>query len=142
MNLPREPFAWDGEEDLPVPLGTSTPNDPGHPVSSQILSEAETVVRDAQAAISRQDTDPTIPLTNPARPSDDSGPGDRRIDLMTRLVRPLSRRSLAVTLMMGCALAFIHGWSVGADTLPLDLVTRTTVKPSQASKEWREEQRP
>jgi hypothetical protein len=109
MNLPREPFSWDGDGDLPVPLGPSTPE---LPVTAQILSEAETVVRDAQAAIGRQDTDPTV--TIPARSSDGLGPGSRRIDLITKFARPLSRRSLAVTLTVGCALAFLHGWSVGA----------------------------
>lgn len=106
MNLPREPFAWDGEDDLPVPLDGS----PDVPVGPQILSEAETVVREAQADIARQDTDPTI--TIPALSFDDQASESRRIDL--RFALPLSRRSLAVALTFACALAFLHGWSVGA----------------------------
>lgn len=106
MNLPREPFAWDEDDDLPVPLDGSA----DVPVAPQILSEAETVVRQAQADIARQDTDPTI--TIPALPSDDQAPESRRSDL--RFAMPLSRRSLAVTLTFACALAFLHGWSVGA----------------------------
>jgi hypothetical protein len=102
MSLPREPFAWDGDHDLPVPLDDSNPD---LPVTSQILSEAETVVRHAQADMARQDTDPTI--TIPALVSE-----SRRINL--RIGWPLSRRSLEVTLTFACALAFLHGWSVGA----------------------------
>ncbi len=107
MNLPREPFAWDEGDDLPVPLDDSNLE---APVSSQILSDAERVVRDAQADIARQDTDPTI--TVPADVSDDPAPASPLIDF--RLARPLSHRGLAVALAFACALAFLHGWSAGA----------------------------
>jgi hypothetical protein len=107
MSLPREPFSWSGDEDRPIPLDGSTHDQPDLPVS-QILSEAETVVRDAQEAIGRQDTAPTI--TIPVSGSDHLADGSVR----TRSRPSLSRRSLAVTLTLGCALAFLHGWSVGA----------------------------
>lgn len=107
MNLPREPFAWDEGGDLPVPLGGSNLE---VPVSAQILSDAERVVLDAQADIARQDTDPTI--TIPAGTSDDAAPASPLINFSS--ARSLSHRGLAITLAFACALAFLHGWSVGA----------------------------
>ena len=114
MTLPREPFSWDGDEELPVPLDAPTPNDPERAVSPQILTEAETLVREAQAAIGREVTDPAISIPDPAVASGDVGEESERTLSMTRSVRPLSRRSLLTALSVACALAFLHGWSVGA----------------------------
>lgn len=107
MNLPREPFAWDEGDDLPVPLGDP---DVEVPVTPQILSDAERVVLDAQAEIARQDTDPTI--TIPTNDSDEPTPASRLIDFTA--ARSLSHRGLAITLAFACVLAFLHGWSAGA----------------------------
>lgn len=107
MNPPREPFAWDEGDDLPVPLDDSNLE---VPVAAQILSDAERVVLDARADIARQDTDPT--MTIPIGASDDPAPASPPINF--RLERPLSHRVLAITLAFACALAFFHGWSVGA----------------------------
>lgn len=114
MTLPREPFSWDGAEDLPVPLDAPTPDEPECAASPQILSEAETLVREAQEAIGRQVTDPTISIPAPAVACGDVGEESERSLSMTRAVRSLSRRSLAIALTVGCAFAFLHGWSVGA----------------------------
>lgn len=107
MSLPREPFAWDQGDDLPVPLEDSNLE---VPVTAQILSDAERVVLDAQADIARQDTDPTV--TIPTVTSDDPAPATPLINF--RVARSLSHRGLAISLAFGCALAFLHGWSVGA----------------------------
>ncbi len=110
MTAPREPFSWDQDGDLPIPLGIPTSDDVEIPVSHQILSEAETVVRDAQGAIGRQDTDPTI--TIPDTDSGKSAKGSPQVVARPRV--SLSRRSLVITLTVACAFAFLHGWSVGA----------------------------
>ena len=114
MTLPREPFSWDGDEDLPVPLDAPTPNEPERAVSPQIVSEAESVVLDAQAAIGRQVTDPTITIPVSVLASDDLGDQPGATNSMPRSARSVSRRSLSIALTVGCAFAFLHGWSVGA----------------------------
>ena len=110
MSLPREPFSWDDERDQPVPL-ESVSDDEARVVSSDILSEAETVVRMAQEEIAREDTDPTIEIP-PAKdviklqaggPQALTGPANSR-----------SPKGLTILTAIGCVLAFIHGWSAGA----------------------------
>lgn len=109
VSLPREPFSWEGENDLPVPLDGSTP-DEAEVVSPDTLSAAETVVRVAQQAIAREDTDPTTVM-----PVLHKGVAPRGVSqLMVRVARRPSPRSLGLLTAVGCALAFVHGWSVGA----------------------------
>ena len=109
MSLPREPFSWDGD-DVPVPLDDAGLDFPGCGGAEDVLVVAESVVNDAQDAIARQDTDPTLTLpepdlTEPAYESPSSVPRSR----------PRFPRALKATLLaVGCALAFVHGWSVGA----------------------------
>ena len=102
MTLPREPFSWEGDDDLPVPLGSSTHDGGEAPVSPDVLSEAETLVR--------------VPQQTVPGPVLDGGvtPRDSRTRLMVSIIRPLSPRTLGLLMAGGCALAFVHGWSVGA----------------------------
>lgn len=108
MRLPREPFSWDEDGDVPVGLGPPTSPKPEPALSSQILSEAESVVRAAQEAIAREKTNlDTSPEPDGGVPS--SQPSPRK-----GFVRPISRGALAIILIVACALSFLHGWSVGA----------------------------
>lgn len=109
MSLPREPFSWDEDGDRPVPLddsGFSTSEPPEVPV---VLSEAEKVVREAQEAIGRQDTDPIVVPQSPVSPEVTKPQRPSR-----RVSRRMARGSLAAFTAIGCLLAFAHGWSVGA----------------------------
>jgi hypothetical protein len=112
MSLPREPFSWEGNNEQPVPLDRSGPND-AKPMAPDILSEAETVVRAAQQAIGREDTQPTITIPVPDRGVITSIVS-RRFPGRTDGARSLSALALVTT--AGCAVAFLHGWSVGANT--------------------------
>lgn len=111
VSLPREPFSWEGENDLPVPLDGSTPNE-AEVVSPDTLSAAETVVRVAQQAIAREDTDPTTVM--PVLHKGVAPRGVSQLMVRVRVARRPSPRSLGLLTALGCALAFAHGWSVGA----------------------------
>ncbi|MEA2433948.1 MAG: hypothetical protein QOG54_1405 [Actinomycetota bacterium] len=98
MKLPREPFAWDGQDDQPVPLVEGEPLDPA--------AQAESYVRAAQAAIAEEKTDPFLNLgdllaTSAKSPALGSAP------------RTHFRRRVGA-LLLGCAVAFAHGWHAGA----------------------------
>ncbi len=109
MSLPREPFSWDEDGDRPVPLddsGFSASEPPEVPV---VLTEAEKVVREAQEAMGRQDTDPIVVPPSPVSPEVTKPQGPSR-----RVGRRMARGSLIAVTAVGCLLAFAHGWSVGA----------------------------
>lgn len=108
MSLPREPFSWDGDDDVPVPLDDAGFDHPQPREAEEIVVVAESVVRDAQDAIARQDTDPTLTLPDPEEPATDVALAPSRF--RARVTRVLKASLLAA----GCALAFAHGWSVGA----------------------------
>ncbi len=113
MSLPREPFSWDADDDLPVPLGPSASDHSTPGVSTQVLTEAEMAVCDAPEALARQDTDPaaTIPTSSSeasTQRSWRSRQGGRWLNMT------ISRRALGATVAITSALAFAHGWSVGA----------------------------
>ncbi len=111
MRLPREPFSWDGDDDLPVPLdGLGSSDSPEPTPAGEVLAVAESVVRDAQEAISRQDTDPNVILAEHAR----GRPRSNEPRARERFQPRLSRAHRAALLSLGCALAFAHGWGVGA----------------------------
>lgn len=109
MSLPREPFSWDEDGDRPVPLdasGFSASEPPEVPV---VLTEAEKVVREAQEAIGRQDTDPIVVPQGPVTPDASEPQRPSR-----GVSRRMARGSLVAVTAVGCLLAFAHGWSVGA----------------------------
>lgn len=110
MSLPREPFSWDGD-DVPVPLDDAALDFPRSGETEEVLVVAESVVRDAQDAIARQDTDPTLTIPEPV-------PAEPAIEASSRPPWSLRERTpravKAALLALGCALAFAHGWSVGA----------------------------
>lgn len=107
MSAPREPFDWSGSGDEPIPLDARSLESPRSDGSESVLVEAEEVVRSAQEAIARQDTDPS----NALQPSLES-----RVRLAA--TRSLSLRTLALLLTMSCGLAFAHGWTTGAKGRP------------------------
>jgi hypothetical protein len=113
MSVPREPFSWD-DEDRPVPLGAPTPEDPGLASPPQILSDAETVVLEAQEAIGRQDTDPAISIPPTRARSCLTSPSEPTAPRSFRISDPRLRKSLVAVLVIGCVLSFAHGWSAGA----------------------------
>ena len=109
MRLPREPFSWDGDGEEPVSL-----NEPGGDAdaSGELINEAEAVVREAQDAIAREDTDPYLTIPHHVVPPPPSTPGQGRTG--SPLMHRVSRRTLAILLTSSCVLAFAHGWSVGS----------------------------
>ena len=115
MTVPRRPFSWEGDDD-PVPLHHS-PSGPGPGVPADIADEAETVVRDAQEEMARQDTDPymTVPPEVIAPPAGEEFSGS---GLRHHLDRSLSRRGLATLAVVTCLFAFAHGWVTGASASP------------------------
>jgi hypothetical protein len=141
MSLPREPFSWERGGDIPVPLGAATPNDSEPLVSAEILNDAETVVRSAEEAMSRQDTDPAI--TFPVFPAHGSTQRAGSAYPDARFIGLLSRRTLTAILAMGCTLAFAHGWSVGAKAVepsPSASCDANHCHAHPSSEEWKEEQ--
>ena len=108
MRLPREPFSWDGDGEEPVSLNPV--GDAG--AAGELINEAESVVRGAQDAIAREDTDPymTIPVDVVPPPPSPPGPGRTPLPLTLRV----SRRTLALLVSGSCVLAFAHGWTVGS----------------------------
>ena len=109
MRLPREPFSWDGDGDEPVslngPVGDAD-------ASGELINEAEAVVREAQDAMAREDTDPYMTIPHDVVPPPPSAPGQGRTG--SRLMHRVSRRTLALLLTGSCVLAFAHGWTVGS----------------------------
>lgn len=110
MSLPREPFSWEGDDDIPIPLDDAGLDVPESREGEEVLVVAESVVRDAQDAIARQDTDPTLTLPDPVPEVLAAAvPHSPR-----RFPAPAPRAVKAALLAAGCAVAFAHGWSVGA----------------------------
>jgi hypothetical protein len=141
MSLPSEPFSLEGGDDIPVPLDAATPDDPEPLLSAEILNDAETVVRNAREAISRQDTDPAITL--PVIPAHGLTQRAGSPYPLARFNGLLSRRTLTAILAMGCALAFAHGWSVGAKAVEPSPAVSCDANHCHAypsSEEWKEEQ--
>lgn len=99
MRLPRQPYSWDEGDDHPIPadlLGDSVE------ASDEPIARAEMVVREAQDAIAREDTDPAIPVARQLVV-------DASFDRDSRL----PKRALVA---VGCVLAFSHGWITGASS--------------------------
>lgn len=116
MSLPKQPFSWDDDRDeTPIPLGEND-GDEVVGMTAAVVEEAEVVVREAQDAIARQDTDPVIPLSLLASGTKEfaarlsaAGRRDLHSSSGTRR-RPLK----AVTVVAACAIAFAHGWHQGS----------------------------
>ena len=109
MSLPRERYSWDGDDDVPVRLDDSgcvlEPSPAG-----DTIAVAESAGRDAQEAITRQDRDPTSTLPEPLA----AEPVNKPPRSVQRLRERMPRAFKAAVLAVGCALAFAHGWNVGA----------------------------
>lgn len=136
MNLPREPFSWDGDDDRPVP-----PDDLWSGQDSWKASdEAELIVRDAQAAIAREDTDPNISTPKPER-----GPeADFRVSLRQDPLQAINWRRVRRSLVaVACLLAFAHGWATGASEhrgFPSGACGVNHCPPDSIAIQWKEEQ--
>lgn len=138
MSLPREPFDWTGPDDEPISLDAMSFEHPQSEGTERVLVEAEGVVRSAQEAIARQDTDPSVTIPAPSTVL--------RVESRSGLMGgPISRRSLAVLLTAGCGLAFAHGWTTGvsASLKPRpQSCDASHCQPNQSSNEWKELQNP
>ena len=113
MRIPRQPFSWDEDpNEEPVALGGSRA--PGSSEQKDIAAEAEDLVRQSQAAIAREDTEPSIPIVT-LTGSDGDPMGSLREPTWWRNSRPSWRLGsrAAVALVLACCLAFAHGWSYG-----------------------------
>lgn len=111
MSLPREPFDWAGPDDEPIFLGALPSEPPRSGEAPSVLVTTEDVVRGAQEAISRHDTDPSISTPSPL-------PAFQGATASGLMARSFSRRTLALLLTMSCGLAFAHGWITGARARP------------------------
>lgn len=101
MRLPRQPYSWDEGDNRPVP--PEHLEDPSEVRGEGPIASAEMVVREAQDAIAREDTDPAIPQA--VRTTTDG-----------RLEELRPRRIALVA--AGCVLAFFHGWVTGSPPGP------------------------
>ena len=109
MTLPREPFSWDGEDEQPVPLNPQD-FDPGITEASAIVGEIKIAVGDARDASARQATDPAISHpVEAAKPPVNAFGGQGGVG-----GRALRGSALVISLVLGCLLAFAHGWTTGA----------------------------
>ena len=132
MRTPREPFSWDGDDDELVSpeilLGSSGP---------KIVNEAETFLLEAQEAIGREDTNPSITVPGLGKT------GPRVPSLAAVMDRSISRRKLLAGLAVVCLFAFVHGWSVRSASAQEASSTCVSDHCSSrsASSEWKEEQR-
>lgn len=135
MSLPREPFDWTGPDDEPISLDATSFEHPQSEGTERVLVEAEGVVRSAQEAIARQDTDPSVTIPSPSTVL--------RVESRSGLmVRSISRRSLAFLLTASCGIAFAHGWTTGASARPnphSQSCDGRHCQPNQSSNEWKEE---
>jgi hypothetical protein len=138
MSLPREPFDWTGPEDEPISLDATPLESVRSEGAESVLVEAEDVVRGAQEAIARQDTDPSVTLPSPSTLL--------RVESRSGLIGgSISRRSLAFLLTASCGLAFAHGWTTGASARPdphSQSCDASHCQPNKSSNEWKEEQYP
>ena len=125
MRLPREPFSWDGEDE-PIPLSEGEPSD------VEIVQHAETVVREAQEEIARQDTDPFMTIPPGIERGDELSPGPRTRSLSRHAVR---RAVVAAFLLASCLIAFTHGWA----TARADICGPTHCDDDRSIREYREE---
>jgi hypothetical protein len=138
VTLRREPFSWDGGEEQPVPLD-EWDFDPSSTGSTPIVGEADIDVRAAQEAIGLGDTEPAISLPIEAHdPTSDVALGGQ----VTPVGRVLPRKALAISLIAGCLLAFVHGWTTGASVPGGLRCDAAHCRPDPGSNEWKEEQRP
>lgn len=103
MSLPREPFTWDGDDD-PISLDAARSED-----GTLILGDAETLVRDGQDEVAREDTEKVVVASSSGEKS--TLPVPRAVPALTL---PTPRVALPLLLALACALAFLHGWSTGA----------------------------
>ena len=104
MRLPREPFSWDGEDE-PIPLNEPKAGE------AEIVQDAETVVREAQEELARQDTDPYMTIPPAIETGGELSGGPRTRSLLKPAVR---RAAVAALLSASCLIAFTHGWATGA----------------------------
>ena len=95
---------WCGSDpaEQPIPL-TSHPEEPDgreqHPLT--VADEARRIVLESQAAISREETDPALPLWTPATVSDPDRP--------SLWAAPVGRWAAAL-LVVACIAMFAAGW--------------------------------
>jgi len=115
MRTPRQPFSWDEDpNEEPVAMGRS--ETPGSPVPKDIAAEAEDLVRQSQAALAREDTEPAIPVVSLTNPKGEVKSGDLPREAVTRRNSGPAWRGkrAAAALVVACCLAFAHGWSYGS----------------------------
>jgi hypothetical protein len=123
VNLPKEPFSWDGPDESPVPLDDELParGDIPNGSSPGIVEETEVLVRAAQDSIATEDTDPSIPVAAAVDSSDDAAELAETSGSRSRLrFGPGSKRiAIALVLAAACAGAFAQGWHHGGESLAI-----------------------
>jgi hypothetical protein len=135
MSVLREPFSWEGDDDLPVPLDSADRES-----APPIIKETEILVRDAEEEIAGQDADPMI-TTSPPGPLESMPRARRRVP---HLSQGPSRAALATCLVLACGLGFLHGWNVGAKAVKGGSAASCDSHHCQtdpSNSEWKEEQR-
>lgn len=139
MRLAREPFSWEGIDDLPVPL----PN-PGGAADDEAppprFHEAATAMRHPEEPVRLEERETSLSATQGLQEVT-VGRGTSWESLRGPLWCPLPIRLRAVLVAAGCVIAFAHGWGTAAHSksppgkCDLDHCGRHSL-----SSHWKEEQ--